>query len=179
MNEKQDFDSYIRTVENFPKEGIRFYDIAPLLGNGAVFAAVISEMATPLRGNVDKIVGFDARGFVFGAAIAHELGIGFTMLRKPGKLPGTVEHVEYGLEYGENALELQADGVREGERVALVDDVIATGGTAKAGIELVRRRGGRIVSFTALIDLPHLGGSEAIESAGVPVHAVITFDQGE
>lgn len=184
INEDEDMETisyreHIREVEDFPKEGIKFYDIAPLLGNGAIFASAIAEMAEPLRGNVDKVVGFDARGFVFGAAVAHQLGVGFAMLRKPGKLPGEVAHVEYGLEYGTNALELQADGVSEGERVALVDDVIATGGTAQAGIELVRGQGAEIVEFTALIDLPHLGGSEAIKALGVPVRPLVTTRQAE
>jgi adenine phosphoribosyltransferase len=175
MEKEIDLQSYVREVEDFPKEGILFYDVAPLIGNGAVFAAAVHELAEPLRGNVDKIVGFDARGFLFGAAMAHELGIGFAMLRKPGKLPGKVESTAYALEYGNDGLELQSDAVDEGERVALVDDVIATGGTARAGIELVRRRGAHIVEFTALIDLPRLGGSKAIEAEGVPVRTIMSF----
>ncbi len=167
---------HIREVEDFPKEGITFYDIAPLLGNGAIFASAITEMAEPLRGTIDKVVGFDARGFVFGSAVAHELGVGFAMLRKPGKLPGQVASVDYGLEYGKNTLELQADVVRRGERVALVDDIIATGGTAQAGIELVRGQGGEVVEFTALIDLPDLGGSKAIEAHAVPVRTILTIE---
>lgn len=177
METKEDFRSHVRQVEDYPNPGIRFYDISPLLGNGAIFASVVQEMADPLRDRVDKIVGFDARGFLFGAAIAHELGVGFAMLRKPGKLPGSVEQVEYGLEYGRNALEIQSDAVSKGERVALIDDVIATGGTARAGIELVRRRGAKIVEFTALIDLPHLGGSEVINIEGIPVRAIMTINK--
>lgn len=177
MKKDVEYSNYINEVKDFPKEGVRFYDIAPLLGNSAVFAAAVSEMAEPLRDSVDKVVGFDARGFLFGAAVAHELGIGFAMLRKPGKLPGQVERVEYGLEYGTNALELQEDAVSEGERVVLIDDVIATGGTARAGIELVRRCGAKIVEFTALIDLPYLGGSEAIISDDVPVRSIVTINK--
>lgn len=168
---------YINEVEDFPKPGIRFYDIAPLLGNGAVFAAAVHEMAAPLAGEIDKVVGFDARGFVFGAAVAHELGVGFAMLRKPGKLPGAVNHVEYGLEYGKNALELQVNAVHESDRVVLIDDVIATGGTAQAGIELVRAHGAEIVAFSALIDLPQIGGRKIIESLGIPVRALVSIDQ--
>lgn len=175
--EKAELQKYVREVEDFPTPGVRFYDIAPLLGDGAVFAAAVHEMAEPLRGNVDKVVGFDARGFLFGAAMAHELGVGFAMLRKPGKLPGAVERVEYNLEYGTNALEIQKGAVAVNERVAMVDDVIATGGTALAGIELVRRCGAKIVSFSTLIDLPHLGGSQQIHEAGVPVHAVMELGE--
>ncbi len=175
--ETSKYREYINEVEDFPKPGVRFYDIAPLLGNGALFASAVHEMVTPLAGEVDKIVGFDARGFVFGAAVAHELGIGFAMLRKPGKLPGAVSHTEYGLEYGETALELQTNAVKESDRVVLVDDVIATGGTAQAGIELVRAHGAKIVAFSALIDLPQLGGSKVIESLGVPVQALVSVNQ--
>ncbi len=174
---KENLRQYIREVEDFPEKGIRFYDIAPLLGNGAIFASAVSEMAEPLRGKVDKIIGFDARGFLFGAAIAHELGIGIAMLRKPGKLPGDVDRMAYGLEYGTNELELQADSIAKNERVALVDDVIATGGTALAGIELVRKRGASIVAFSALVDLPHLGGSRVIAQQDVPVQALLAVGE--
>ena len=175
--EKRDLKKYVRTVENFPEPGIRFYDIAPLLGNHGALTAAVHEMSEPLQGKIDKIVGFDARGFLFGAAMALELGVGFVMLRKPGKLPGAVTSVDYGLEYGSNTLQIQSDAVCEGERVALVDDVIATGGTALAGIDLVRRNGGRVVAFSALIDLPHLGGSKLIVANDVPVNAVMQLGE--
>jgi adenine phosphoribosyltransferase len=167
---------HIRAVKDFPKPGILFYDIAPLLANGAVFSHLIDDMASLLEGQIDKVVGFDARGFVFGGAIAAKLGIGFTMLRKPGKLPGETERVGYSLEYGDNELELQAGMIDGGERVALVDDVIATGGTALAGIELVRKQGAKIVEFCSLIDLPRLGGSKRIIDAGVPVRAFLELE---
>ncbi|MEO6761175.1 MAG: adenine phosphoribosyltransferase [Candidatus Saccharimonadales bacterium] len=168
-----DYRKYIQTIEDFPKPGIRFYDISPLLGSGTVFASAIADMSKPLRDQVNKIVGFDARGFVFGAAMALELGVGFVMLRKPGKLPGTIESVNYGLEYGTNTLEMQTDAIGSGDRVVLVDDVIATGGTARAGIELVRRVGGEVVAFSALLDLPALGGSQSISKLNVPVHSLL------
>jgi adenine phosphoribosyltransferase len=174
---EKDLRKYVREVDNFPENGVKFYDIAPLLGNGAVFAAAVREMAEPLRGNVDKVVGFDARGFLFGAAIANELGVGMAMLRKPGKLPGDVARVDYALEYGVNSLELQSDAIARDERVVLVDDVIATGGTALAGIELVRSKGGNIVGFSALIDLPHLGGSKKISEKDIAVHAVMELGE--
>lgn len=167
----------VRVVEDFPQEGICFYDIAPLLGNAALYKSLIAELAEPLRGNTDKIMAFDARGFLFAGAVALELGVGFGMLRKPGKLPGEVERYDYDLEYGSNQLEIQASAVNPGEKVALIDDVIATGGTALAGIELVRRLGGEVVSFNSVIDLPHLGGSEKITEAGVPVNAIMSFGE--
>lgn len=175
--EKLHYREYIEEVEDFPEKGVRFYDIAPLLGNNALFASAIQEMAAPYRNNVDKIVGFDARGFLFGMPLAAELGVGFAMLRKPGKLPGDVARIDYELEYGTNSLELQTNAVAPNERVVLVDDVIATGGTAQAGIELVRQRGAEVVGFTAMIDIPHLGGSAAIENAGVPVQALVRYEK--
>lgn len=175
--EKMKYREHINEIEDFPKPGVRFYDIAPLLGSNAIFAGAIRDMSEPYHGGVDRIVGIDARGFAFGAPMALELGTGFAMLRKPGKLPGQVERADYGLEYGENSLELQIGAIRQGERIVLVDDVIATGGTAQAGIELVRRQGGEVIGFSALVDLPHLGGSQAIEGAGVPVHTLVSYDK--
>jgi adenine phosphoribosyltransferase len=164
---------YIRKVENFPKEGVTFYDIAPLLGNGAIFGNLIQEMAEPLHGKVTKIVGFDARGFLFGGAMAAHLGIGFTMLRKPGKLPGKTTSVSYDLEYGNSSLEMQTDAVDKGEKVALVDDIIATGGTALAGIELAQKCGANVVEFCSVLDLCELGGSDKITAAGIAVRSII------
>jgi adenine phosphoribosyltransferase len=177
MSNQLDFRHYIREVEDFPKPGIRFYDIAPLLGSGAVFAAVIAELVNPLQGNVDKIIGFDARGFLFGGAMAASLGVGCALLRKPGKLPGAVSTVSYDLEYGTNSLELQTDMVTAGERVVLIDDIIATGGTALAGIELVRGCGADIVEFCSVIDLPLLGGSAKIREQQVPIRSIITIEE--
>lgn len=171
--------THIETIENFPEPGIRFYDIAPLLADGTVFASAIQDMAAPLEDNATKIVGLDARGFVFGAAMATELGIGFTMLRKAGKLPGQTIKQEYALEYGKGVLELQADALTEQDRVVLVDDVIATGGTACASIELVRRTGAKIIEFCSAIDLTFLGGSKAIEDQNVPVWTLVNFDNNE
>ena len=165
----------VRTVEDFPKEGVLFYDVAPLLEDPALFRTLVDELAEPLQHSVDKLVAFDARGFLFAGAVALETGIGFGMLRKPGKLPGEVAAYSYDLEYGSNQLEIQTNTVQPGERIALIDDVIATGGTALAGIELVRRLGGNVVSFNAVIDLPHLGGSEKIHQAGVPVNTLMVF----
>ena len=163
----------IRTVEDFPKPGIRFYDIGPVLADAALFELSLRLMAEPLRGHVTKVVGFDARGFIFGGAIAALLGVGFVPLRKAGKLPGAVEQVSYDLEYGTNSLEIQKGLLSQEDTVVLVDDVIATGGTVLAGAELVQSEGATIVECCALIDLPSLGGSERIRAAGVPVRALI------
>ncbi|MEO6109712.1 MAG: adenine phosphoribosyltransferase [Candidatus Saccharimonadales bacterium] len=166
---------HIRTIEDFPEPGILFYDIAPLLGNGAIFANAIHDMAEPLRGRVNQVVGLDARGFVFGAAMALELGVGLTMVRKAGKLPGETIQLDYALEYGTNTIELQTDTLGSKDKVVLVDDVIATGGTAVASVELVRRTGATIVEFCSAIDLPSLGGSELIKATDVPVRSLVSF----
>ena len=171
--EKINYSDYVRTVEDFPVEGVKFYDIAPLIGNGAVFGALIEEMAEPLRGKVANVVGFDARGFIFGGALACNLGVGFTMLRKPGKLPGRVEGAQYQLEYGANQLEIQEGTIRQNDRVVLIDDVIATGGTALAGIELVKKQGAQLVEFISLIDIPKLGGSQKIAASGVSPRVIM------
>ncbi len=172
----QKLESYVRSIEDFPNPEIRFYDIAPLLGNGAIFASTIEEMAHPLEGQATKIASLDARGFIFGGAMAHMLGIGCVMLRKPGKLPGETYKTDYDLEYGSNGLELQSDVLSKDDRVVLVDDVIATGGTAVAAIELVQQANAEIVEFCALIDLPHLGGSKKITEQGVAVRSLISIE---
>lgn len=173
MKSEQNIKNRIREVDDFPTEGIKFYDISPLLADNTAFTESIRQMSEPLRNRVDKLVAFDARGFLFASAMALELGVGLSMLRKPGKLPGETESVSYDLEYGTNCLEIQRDAVVNQERIALVDDVIATGGTALAGINLVRKLGGNIINFSAFIDLPSLGGSSKIREAGVDVNAVV------
>lgn len=177
--ETTNYADHIRTVENFPEKGIRFYDIAPLIGNGAIFASLIHDIAEPLRGKVTKVVGFDARGFIFGPSVAMELGVGFAMLRKPGKLPGETYSQSYDLEYGKNTLEIQSDVIGPKDEVLLIDDVIATGGTAVAGIELVRKTGARITQFCGVIDLPSLGGSRKITEQGVQVRSFVSFSGQE
>ena len=166
---------YIRTVDDFPEKGVTFYDIAPLLGNGAIFGSLIEDMAAPLEGKVDQIIGFDARGFLFAGAMAARLGCGMSMLRKPGKLPGEIYEASYDLEYGRNTLTLQTNSIHPGERIALVDDVVATGGTALAGAELVRRAGGEIVEFCSVVDLPHLGGSHKLALSDIAVRSMVTI----
>lgn len=176
--ERTNFREYIKDVDNFPKNGVRFYDIAPILGNGAIFSELIDEMAEPLRDRVDKVVSFDARGFLFGGAIAAKLEIGHALLRKPGKLSGETYRADYDLEYGSNSLEIQADSVLPGEKIVLVDDIIATGGTALAGFELVNKCGGEVVEFCSVVDLPDLKGSERIAvKYGAVVRSIVSIGE--
>ncbi len=172
----QNLENYVRSIENFPNPGVRFYDIAPLLGDSAMFAKTIEEMAQPLEGQATKIASLDARGFIFGGAMAHMLGIGCVMLRKPGKLPGETYTTSYDLEYGSNSLEIQSDVLDKDDCIVLVDDVIATGGTALAAIDLVQKNNSEIVEFCSLIDLPHLGGSKKITEQGVAVRSLISIE---
>lgn len=165
----------IRTYEDFPSEGIKFYDISPMLGDPDSFRDTVEELSKPLDGKIDKVVAFDARGFIFGAAMATRLSVGLVLLRKSGKLPGETYQDSYDLEYGKNSLEIQSDAINPNEKVVLVDDVIATGGTALAGINLVNKCGGDIVEFCSVIDLPALGGSERITDAGIIVRSLISL----
>ncbi len=177
MNAKRPYEAYIQAVEDFPKPGVKFYDISPLLGNAAVFRQTIEDMARPLVGKVDKLAACDARGFLFAGAMALQLGCGVSLLRKPGKLPGDIHSATYELEYGTAALCVQKNSIEPGERVALVDDVIATGGTALAGVELVKKCGGDIRVLSCVIDLPHLGGSALLQSEGIAVQSVICLGE--
>ncbi len=164
---------HIRTIPDYPKPGVLFRDITTLLGDAKAFAASVEQLAAPWRGQPPgKVVGLDARGFIFGGAVAIALGVGFVPIRKKGKLPYGVIGQQYALEYGTDALELHVDALRAGETVLIVDDLIATGGTAGAAIALVRRLGGVVVGASFVIDLPDLGGATKL---GVPVHALVSF----
>ncbi len=164
----------IRDVPDFPKPGILFRDITPLLLDASAFRHAVEAMAAPLRDSrVDRVVGVESRGFLFGPGIAQQLGTGFGLVRKAGKLPyDTLSH-DYALEYGTDTIEMHVDTVAEGQRVLLVDDLIATGGTAAAAAELVRKAGGEVVASSFLIELEALGGAAALGE--VPVHAVIRY----
>ncbi len=167
----------IRTIPNFPKEGIMYRDITTLLTNRVAFAQSIKQLCDPYRDKgIDNVAGIDARGFIFGAAMAVELGAGFVPIRKTGKLPFDVYSEDYQLEYGTDRIEIHADSIRKGEKTLLVDDLIATGGTAEAGIKLLRKTGCKIVGAAFVIDLPELGGLAKITAMGVPVTALIAFD---
>ncbi len=165
----------VRDVPDFPSPGILFKDITPMLSDGVLFRLTIDALVDTLTGSgVTKIVGIDARGFIFAAAVADRLGCGFVPVRKKGKLPWKTEGVSYDLEYGSNQIEIHADAVLPGERVWLVDDVLATGGTAAAAAELIQRLGGELAGMTFLIELGFLEGRKLLP-AGVPVSGVLVF----
>jgi adenine phosphoribosyltransferase len=156
--------SLVRDVPDFPKPGIVFKDITPLLADEVAFSSVIDETVVHFgRGNIDKVVGIEARGFILASPVAYHFGAGFVPVRKAGKLPWKVETEEYQLEYGSAALELHGDAITPGERVLIVDDVLATGGTARAAARLVERLGGKVVGIATLIELSFLEGRKAIE----------------
>ena len=166
----------IRTIPDFPSPGIQFRDITTLIAHGAGLAATIDHMvARAIPTQAGAVAGLEARGFIFGAAIAARLNLGFIPLRKPGKLPVPTISTDYALEYGTATLELDPGAIDEGERVLLVDDLIATGGTAMAGAELIRRAGGQVEHALFVIDLPDLGGGAALRNAGIATDALMQF----
>ena len=168
---------YIRTIANFPHEGILFRDVTTLFSDPSGFRMAVDQMLNPFAGqHIDKVVGLEARGFILGGAIAHQLATGFVPIRKKGKLPGTTISQDYTLEYGKAVVEIHDDAVLPGERILLVDDLLATGGTAEAGITLLERLGAEIVSCAFIIDLPELGGHAKLDAMGIDVHALCIFD---
>ncbi len=154
---------HVRTYPDFPKPGIQFKDLMPVLAEPDAYDAVLSMFADRFAGaRVDRIVGIESRGFIFGAGLAVKMGVGLVPVRKPGKLPGTVDRITYALEYGSDTLEMQHDGLREGARVLVIDDLLATGGTAAATIELVKRRGAQVIGAAFVIELGFLEGSKKL-----------------
>jgi adenine phosphoribosyltransferase len=173
----QDLKRLIRTIPDYPKPGIMFRDITTLLGDGKGFKTAIERMVvTYTNAQVQAVAGIEARGFILGGAVAEKLGCGFVPLRKRGKLPGKTIGQEYTLEYGVDIIEMHEDAIRGGERVLIVDDLIATGGTAEAAVKLVRRSRGEVVGATFVIDLPDLGGMDRLAGLGVKGHALMTFE---
>lgn len=167
----------IRTVPDFPRPGVQFRDITTLIGHARGFAASVEHLATRARdAGAQAIAGMEARGFIFGAAVAARLDIGFVPVRKPGKLPVASIGIDYALEYGSDRLEMDPDAVTAGQRVVIVDDLIATGGTALAAAQLLRRAGASVEHALFVIDLPDLGGAQRLVDAGVRVHALIQFE---
>ena len=167
----------IRTIPDFPKSGIQFRDITALLLDGPGFALTVdrlAELARPLA--VDLIAAVEARGFLFGAALAKELGVGVLPIRKRGKLPGKTVGVDYALEYGTDRLEMHAHDLKPPQRVLIVDDLIATGGTVLATAQLIRQQGGEVAGALFVVDLPDLGGAARLEAAGVAVRSLVAFD---
>jgi adenine phosphoribosyltransferase len=168
---------YIRTIVDFPHEGIMFRDVTTLFADPRGFRMTIDQLLHPYAGmEIDKVVGLEARGFILGGAIAHQLTVGFVPIRKKGKLPGATISESYQLEYGEAVVEVHDDAILPGEKILLVDDLLATGGTAEAGIKLVERLGGEIVGCAFIVDLPELGGRKKLEALGMEVHALCAFD---
>ncbi len=172
-----DLAAVIRTIPDYPKPGILFRDITTLLADARAFRRTVDELVQPFAGmKIDKVAGIEARGFILGGAVAHQLSAGFVPLRKRGKLPHRTRSVAYALEYGADVMEMHLDAVAGGEKVMLVDDLIATGGTALAAVELLRAAGAELVVAAFVIDLPDLGGAARLRAAGVPVSTLVAFD---
>lgn len=168
---------FIRTIPDFPHEGILFRDVTTLFGNPDGFRLAVDQMVALYRDTgADKVAGLEARGFIIGGAVADRLGIGFVPVRKKGKLPGATISEDYTLEYGTATLEVHDDAIAAGEKVLLLDDLIATGGTAAAGIRLIERLGGQVVRAGFIIDLPDLGGADVVRELGVPVDVLCAFE---
>ena len=171
------FHQFIRTIPDHPKPGILFRDVTTLMANARALKAAIHAMAAPFREQgIDQVAGIDARGFILGGALSVELGAGFTALRKPGKLPWQTFSETYDLEYGTDELHMHTDALKAGERVLLVDDLIATGGTAEAGMKLLRKAGSEIVAATFLVDLPDLGGADRLRGHGLNDETLMAFE---
>ena len=166
----------IRTIPDYPKPGILFRDITTLLGDARAFRRAVDELVQPWAGEkIDKVAGIEARGFILGGAVAHQLSAGFVPVRKKGKLPHETVSIAYSLEYGVDEMEMHRDGVKPGERVVLVDDLIATGGTAVGAVQLLRKLGADVVAACFVIDLPDLGGAKKLAELNVPVRALMAF----
>ena len=167
----------IRAIPDYPKPGIIFRDITTLLGDARAFRRAVDMLLLPFVGTkIDKVAGIEARGFILGGAAAHQLSAGFVPIRKKGKLPHAKVSIAYSLEYGVDEMEMHEDAVATGERVILVDDLIATGGTAEAATKLLQSLGANVVAAVFVVDLPELGGRKKIEALGVPVHTLVAFD---
>ena len=167
----------IRTIPDHPKPGIMFRDITTLLQDPRGFRKTVDELVQPYAGvRIDKVAGIESRGFIVGGAMAHQLSVGFVPIRKKGKLPWRTYAQDYELEYGTDTMEVHVDAVKQGENVLLIDDLIATGGTAEAAIKLIRRLGGTVVGAAFIVDLPELGGRARLEGLGVHVLTLCAFD---
>ena len=174
---EHDLKAAIRSIPDYPKPGIVFRDITTLLGDARAFRRAVDELVQPWAGSkIDKVAGIEARGFILGGAVAHQVSAGFIPIRKKGKLPHKRVSIAYSLEYGLDEMEMHEDAVAKGDRVILVDDLIATGGTAEGAVKLLRQMGGQVVAACFVIDLPDLGGAEKIRQLGVPVRTLISFE---
>ena len=172
-----DLKAAIRTIPDYPKPGIMFRDITTLLADARAFRRTVDELVQPLAGGkIHKVAGIEARGFILGGAIAHQLSVGFVPIRKKGKLPYKTIGERYELEYGVDEVEIHVDAVSKGDRVLLVDDLIATGGTATAAIRLLERAGGDVALCSFVVDLPDLGGADRLRAMGKEVAALVAFE---
>ena len=177
MTPEYDLKSTVRTIPDYPKPGIMFRDITTLLGDARAFRRAVDELVQPWAGSkIDKIAGIEARGFILGGALAHQVSAGFVPIRKRGKLPHTTVRIVYSLEYGVDEMEMHIDAIHPGERVILVDDLIATGGTAEGAVKLLRQIGANVVAACFIIDLPELGGAAKLRAMDVAVRTLMTFD---
>jgi len=170
---KAHWSDYIRDIPDFPKPGIIFKDITPLLADGDAFTASVSELSRFVAEDVDAIVGIESRGFIFGAALAQQLGLGLITVRKPGKLPAKVHSIEYELEYGVDRLEIHRDALSAGHKVVIVDDLLATGGTAAAAVQLVQQLGAEVDACLFVIELAFLNGRNALKTK---THSLLRYD---
>ena len=171
-----DLKQAIRTIPDYPKPGIQFRDITTLLGDAEAFRFTVDELVRPWAGmKVDRVAGIEARGFILGGALAHQLRAGFVPIRKKGKLPHVTVRVAYSLEYGIDEMEMHVDAVMPGEKIILVDDLIATGGTVDAAVRLLRQRGVEVLAAVFIVNLPELGGAQRLKDAGVPVRTLMEF----
>jgi len=173
---EDDLKAAIRSIPDYPKAGIMFRDITTLLGDARAFRLAVDQLVQPWAGaKIDKVAGIEARGFILGGAVAHQASAGFIPIRKKGKLPFKRVSVGYSLEYGIDEMEMHEDALVKGERVILVDDLVATGGTAEAAIKLLRQMGGDVLAACFVIDLPERGGAEKLRALGVPVRTLVSF----
>jgi adenine phosphoribosyltransferase len=174
---EHDLKASIRTIPDYPKPGIMFRDITTLLGDARSFRRAVDELVQPWAGGkIDKVAGIEARGFIIGGAVAHQASAGFVPIRKKGKLPHKRVSIAYSLEYGLDEMEMHEDGVAKGDRVVLVDDLIATGGTAEGAVKLLRQLGAQVLAACFIIDLPELGGADKLRKMDVPVRTLISFE---
>ncbi len=174
---ENDLKAAIRTIPDYPKPGIMFRDITTLLGDARAFRRAVDELVQPWAGmKIDKVAGIEARGFILGGAVAHQVSAGFIPIRKKGKLPHKRVSIAYSLEYGLDEMEVHEDAVAKGERVILVDDLIATGGTAEGAVKLMRQLGANVLAACFVIDLPELGGADKLRKMDVPVRTLISFE---
>lgn len=174
---ENDLKAAIRAIPDHPKPGIMFRDITTLLGNARAFRRAVDELVQPWAGmKIDKVAGIEARGFIIGGAVAHQVSAGFIPIRKKGKLPYKRVTIGYSLEYGIDEMEIHEDALVRGERVVLVDDLVATGGTAEAAVKLLRQMGAEVLAACFIIDLPELGGAAKLRKLDVPVRTLVTFE---